>query len=218
MGLLNSLDKLLGVKRPAKAKTHKLKWKIPEVRYTAPIEDPDKTVYAVEKVLKARFTGGGEYFESVHAKTFGQGVFAYILVRTDKKTERETVAAEAYMIQEEDVLGFDVTSGPTLDQDLETLGYHYAFNRDYEVWSFKSLNIPITVFDIEGFGSFIEIALPATDIDSQRDRDEKRVMDMFKKLGISEKDILPADVVTLQMLSNQEQYEKGGGKAKGNLF
>ena len=65
---------------------------------------------------------------------------------------------------------------------------------------------------------FVEIAAPATDIDSQRDRDEKRVMDLFKKLGINEKDILPTDVVTLQMLSNQEQYEKGGGQAKGNLF
>jgi len=209
LGILEFLDKLVGVRRGKKAKSHKLKWKIPEVRYTAPVEDADKTIYALEKVLKARFTGGGEYLEAVHAKPFGNGVYAYLLVRTDKKTEKETIISEAYMLQEEDFLGFDVSSAPQIEDNIESLGYQYAFSRDYRVWSFKHASLPVVVFDVKDLGELVEVALPATNIDSQRERDEKLAMTLFKKLGINEKSLIPVDAVTLQLLTMQDAEKNG---------
>ena len=202
--LLKAVDKLLGIRRKVKEKKHTLKWKIPEARLTLPVKDADEIILLLEKKLRMRFTAGGEYSEIVHAKEYGEGVYSYFMVRTDKKTEEETVAADAYMLQEEDTLGFDVTSAFKVVQDLEELGYKEVFTRDYRYWAFKYFELPVKVFDIGGFGEFVEIAIPATNVDVAREKSEKKAMELVGKLGFKEKDAIPADLLTLQLMQTMQ--------------
>ncbi len=199
MDFLNALDKVLGIRRKAKPAKHKLKWKIPEARLTVKVKDVDDAVLLLEKKLRLPFTSGGEYFEIVHAKEYGNGVYAYLLVRTNAKTEEETIAADAYMLQEEDTLGFDVTSAFKLDENLEQLGYSKVLERAYRVWSFRSLELSVKVYDVDGFGAFVEVAIPATNFDDAREKAEKRALELLQKLGYGEKDVIPNDVITLQL-------------------
>ncbi len=203
--VLGALDKLLGIKRKPHPKDHKLKWKLPEQRLTVPLEDGEKTVGALEKKVKARFLGGGEYSDMVHAKEFGEGVFAYIVVRTDKKTEEETVIAETYMLQEEEKLGFDVASAFKIVEDLKDMGYEPALERSYQTWRFMHFEIPAIVYSIEGLGDFLELALPATNFVHQRERTEKKAFDLLGKLGFKKEDAIPTDVITLQLASQMQQ-------------
>ncbi|MFH1199661.1 MAG: hypothetical protein V1708_01190 [Candidatus Micrarchaeota archaeon] len=187
---------------------HKLKWNIPEARLTAPVEDAEKTVALVKK--QAIFSGGGEFVEEVHAKEYGQGVYAYYVIRTDKRTQEETVHFDGYMLDEEDRLGMDVSNAATFAKDLEMMGYKYAFVREVEVWSLRMLTVTINVFSVTGLGDFVEVALPATKFAKQREKDEKMAEKFFEKLKVDKKDIFPTDLITLQMASMQEEQEKSG--------
>ena len=206
MGLLESIDGLLGIKK--KANDHKLKWKLPEERITFPVEDADQAVGWVKSRLHARFTGGGEFFETVYSKEFGEGVFGYFLVRTDKKNERETVVAESYMLQEEDRLGVDVSSGFKIMQDFKQMGYQEAFQREYKVWWFRQLEIGITIYDISEFGAMVEFALPQTYYTKQREMSEKKLFDAVAKMGLEKQDGVPTDSITLQMMEMRQAEEE----------
>lgn len=197
--VLSALDRLLGIKRKPRPKEHKLKWKLPEQRLSVPIKDAEETVGKLEKKIKARFLGGGEYADVVHAKEFGEGIFAYILVRTDKKTEEETVIAETYMLQEEEKLGFDVASAYKIIDDLKDMGYEEVLQREYTVWRFQHFEIPAVVYSVNGFGDFLELALPATNFAHQRERTEKKAFELLEKLGFKKEEAIPTDVITLQM-------------------
>ena len=96
---------------------HKLKWKIPESKLTAPVADANLLVPQLKKLCK--FIGGGEFVDAVNCKEFGENVFAYFIVRTNKKTEEEQVLFEGYMLQEEDKLGFDVQSSFSFMEDFQ---------------------------------------------------------------------------------------------------
>jgi hypothetical protein len=170
---------------------------------TIPIEHCNKTVASLEKA-KARFTGGGVFNDVVHAKQYADGVFAYFIVRTDVRTERESLFADAYMLQEEDKLGLNLTAGFPVDEDLAKLGYSRALERRVEEWRFTHATIRAAVFDVQGFGKFLEIALPATKIEKAREASEKIAFTLIAKLGLHKEDVIPTDVITLQMLSTQQ--------------
>lgn len=203
---LGALKDLLGEK---KKPVHKLKWGLPEVRLSAPLEDAEATVGTLKK-MGLLFSGGGEYLEEVHYKDYGNNVFAYYILRTDKRSQEETVHFDGYMLQEEDRLGMDVTNAFTVAKSLEKIGYQFGFMRELEVWSFRALTRPVTVFEIKEAGDFIEAALPATKIASVRDKDEKWAESFFDKLKIRKEDVFPTDVMTLQLVSMlQPPTERG---------
>ncbi len=206
MGLLEELDKLIGVKK--KPKDHKLKWKLVEERITFPVKDADEAVGWVKNRLHGRFVGGGEYFETVHAKQVSDEVFAYMLVRTDKKTEEETLVAETYMLQEDERLGIDAASGYKLSQDLKQMGFEEAFQREYKVWWFRHIEIGITIYDIVDFGAFTEFSLPSTNFPKQREASEKKLFTAFQKMGLKKEEGVPTDVITLQMTEMMQEAEE----------
>jgi adenylate cyclase class IV len=202
MGLLSGITGLLPGKR--KPLEHKLKWKLPEQRLCAPVADADKTVALLEKKVRAKFVGGGSYAEVVHAKQYAEGVYAYIMVRTDRRTEEETVVSDGYMIQEEDIhLGMDVTSAFKIDENLQSMGYRQAFSRDLKAWRFSYFELFATVFDITDFGQLVEIAIPATNFEHARERAEKRAKDLLAKLSVKDQDVIPTDVTTLQLMRSE---------------
>jgi len=197
---LQSLIPLLPKKKPV----HKLKWKLPEQRFSMPIEDAEARVGQLEK-LKFKFVSGGEFMDVVHSKPYGEGVFAYFIVRTEKKTEDEHVLFDGYMIQEEEPLGLNLASSFSFMEDLEQLGYKQSLQRAVTEWRFLALPVKIAVFDVEGFGRFMEFALPATNFEDERKRQEKKLEDLFKKFGFKKEEALPTDVITLQWLSQQQE-------------
>ncbi|MBI5226046.1 hypothetical protein HY994_02280 [Candidatus Micrarchaeota archaeon] len=203
---LQALIPLLPKKKPV----HKLKWKLPEQRFCAPIEDAEKRVFELEK-LKAKFVSGGEFMDVVHAKPYGEGVFAYFIVRTEKKTEDEHILFDGYMIQEEEPLGLNLSSSFSFMEDLEGLGYKQSLQRAVTEWRFLMLPVKVAVFDVEQFGAFMEFALPATNFENDRKRQEKKLDDLFKKFGLKKEDALPTDVITLQWLSQQQEAAQGQG-------
>jgi adenylate cyclase class IV len=210
------MSAITGKRKPV---VHKLKWKLPEERITCPIEDADKTVQMLEKKLKAKFLGGGSFSEVVHAKPYADGVFAYLMVRTDTRTQEETVVSDGYMIQEEDIhLGMDVTSAFKIDEDLISMGYQPAFSRVYKAWKFGFFEIVCTVYDIESFGTFLEIAIPATNFSKARERAEKRASDLLAKLSIDANQSVPTDVTTLQLMQQQEDQKNGGRKPANSIL
>lgn len=203
---LQALIPLLPKKRPV----HKLKWKLPEQRFTAPVEDAEARVGALEK-MTAKFVSGGEFMDVVHAKPYGEGVFAYFIVRTEKKTEDEHVLFDGYMIQEEEPLGLNLASSFSFMEDLEQLGYTQALQRAVTEWRFLVLPVKVAVFDVEGFGRFMEFALPATNYEADRKKQEKKLDDLLKKFGFKKEETLPTDVITLQWLSQQQEQSQEGG-------
>lgn len=196
MGFLDFLS-------PKKPK-HELKWKLPEARLSIPVDDAEKIVFALKK-NKAKFVSGGEFADAVHAKKYGESVYGYFIVRTEKKTEREFVVADAYMLQEEDTLGSDVQSAYSVMEDLEKMGYREAFTREVTEWRFSYGVLRVAVFRTEGFASFVEIALPATKIESARELQEKQAFSLVGKLGFRKEDAIPLDVITIQMLEMQRK-------------
>ncbi|MFH0972211.1 MAG: hypothetical protein V1835_06645 [Candidatus Micrarchaeota archaeon] len=197
---------------------HMLKWGYPESRYTAPVGDIEKKIPILKKSCK--FSGGGEFMEEVHAKEYGQGVFAYFVVRTDKKTEQESMFADAYMLREDDKLGFDVQQAFKISEDLDKMGYRHAFDREIIVWSFRSIAKTVNAFSVADFGDFIEVGLPATKMKSMRDLDEKWVFPFFERLGIRKEEVIPTDLLTLQLMTMLQAQQEAdaqpkGGEAKG---
>ncbi|MBI2445858.1 hypothetical protein HYV43_05720 [Candidatus Micrarchaeota archaeon] len=202
---LQALIPLLPKKKPV----HKLKWKLPEQRFSVPVEDAEARVGVLEK-LKYKFVSGGEFMDVVHAKQYGEGVFSYFIVRTEKKTEDEHVLFDGYMIQEEEPLGLNLASSFSFMEDLEQLGYKQSLQRSVTEWRFLVPPVKVAVFDIEGFGQFMEFALPATNFQNERQKQEKKLDDLFKKFGFKKEDALPTDVITLQWLSQQQEAPNAG--------
>lgn len=189
---------------PKKKPVHKLKWSLPEQRVTLPLEDAEKAVFDLKK-KGAKFVSGGEFSDVVHAKEYGQGVFSYFIVRIEKKTEDEHVLFDGYMIQEEEPLNLDLTSSFSFMEDLEQLGYHQVLQRRVTEWRLSKVPLKLVVVDVEGFGKFLEIALPATKSQKQRDTQQKALEELVKKMGAKTEDAIPTDVVTLQWLSEQQK-------------
>ncbi len=185
---------------PKKQKMHELKWKLPEVRMVFPVKDPEKTVYDLKK-NKAVFTNGGQYFDIIHAKEYGEGVFAYFIVRTEKLTQKETLLFDGYMLQEEDRLGFEVQSSYSMAEQLDKLGYQEIASRELQEWNFTFGIVRIKVLDVKDFGSFLEFALPETKFDRAREAQEKTLEILFKKLTLEKKNAVPTDAITLQLAS-----------------
>lgn len=198
---------------PRRKPKHELKWPLPEMRLTVPIEDCEKTVGALKKA-HARFVSGGEFVDVIHAKQYAEGVYAYFIMRTEKKTEKETLFADAYMLQEEERLGVEVSASYSVIEDLEKLGFKKSLEREVTEWRFLYATVRAAVFDVLGFGSFLEIALPQTKFEKAREASEKTAFALVAKLGFKKEDIIPTDVITLQLLS-QKQAEEARSKALG---
>ncbi len=222
------LMKLLFPAKKPKPK-HLMKWGYPEARFTAAVDDVEKKIPKIKKL--AKFAGGGEFIEEIHAKDYGQGIFAYFIVRTDKKTEQETVFSDAYMLREEDKLGFDVQQAFKISQDFDQMGYRHVFDREIMVWSFRSVLRVVNAFDVADFGQFVEVGLPATKMASVREIDEKWVYSFYEKIGIKRPDVIPTDLITLELATIMEEENAGAnpqaqtgankmgfGGGKGNLF
>ena len=218
MGFLDFLFK----KKPV-GKQHELKWKLPEMRITFPINDAEKIVYALKK-NKCVFTAGGEFFDIIHSKPYGDGgVFAYFIARSEKLTQKETLLFDGYMLQEEDRLGFEVQSSYSIAEQIDKLGYKEVLTREVEEWSFNFGVIKIKVADIDGFGSFIEFALPETKFDRAREAQQKTLEILLKKLVLNKDEGIPTDVITLQLAEAAQQAQdgqqnQGGQQGQGKLF
>ncbi len=200
-------DSLFRKNRQVPSKAHEFKWAAPEQRLTAPIDDAEKTIAALRRE-KAAFVSGGEFIDVIHAKEYGQGVFAYFIVRTEKKTQKESVLFDGYMIQENDRLGEEVVSSSTLMRDLEELGYRQSLAREVTEWRFTIGVLRAAVFEIEGFGKFLEVALPEAKTDKIRETQEAASKSLFKKLGLKQEDAVPTDAITLQLVTLLQQAEQ----------
>ncbi len=205
MKLLNDVEKLLGLKKPP---IHKLKWKLPELRFVFPTKDAEAAVAKIRKL--AVFKQGGAFNDTILMKEYGEGVFAYFIIRSDKRSEEESVLFDGYMIQEEEPLGLSIESGFSTQESLQKLGYSPAFTRSLTEWRFSTINFRVGVFQIEGLGPFIEFALPQTDLEKTREIQQKAFDLAVKRLGLRQKDALPADVITLQLLSQKAPKPKTG--------
>ncbi len=192
-----------------KFKQHELKWKLPEQRFSFEIPDAEKAVYNLKK-NKAVFVSGGEFFDVIHAKQFGDnsGIFAYFIVRSEKRTQKETLLFDGYMLQEEDRLGFEVQSSYSMIEQLDKLGYQEAFARELEEWNFNFGVLRIKVLDIAKIGSFMEFALPETKFDRAREAQEKTYNLLLSKLGLDKKKAVPTDAITIQLMEETEKAEK----------
>ncbi|MFH1779732.1 MAG: hypothetical protein ABH803_01135 [Candidatus Micrarchaeota archaeon] len=188
------------------AKQHSLKWGLPEQRLTGIIKDAEKTVYALKK-NKAAFISGGEFIDVIHAKQLAPQVFTYFIVRTEKKTEKETILFDGYMAQEDENIDLEVQSSYSIQEDLDKLGYQEAFARAVTEWQFKLMLIKIKVLEIDEFGCFIEIALPKTKMERTRKNQEKQTLDFLEKLGVKKEEIIPTDVITIQMMESVEKQK-----------
>ena len=194
---------------------HELKWKLPEARLTAPVGDAEEFVGKLKKL--ARFVGGGEFVDDVHAKEYGEGVYSYFIVRTDKKTERERLVADAYMLREEEKLGLDVESAYEIAENLDEMGYKRVFSREFTLWSFFAGALPVAVYSIIDFGDFVETSLPATKLDTVRKKNEEQAEKLFEKMGIKKEEVIPTDVTTIQytLMQQGREGEGSGGEGEG---
>jgi len=209
MGFLDFLFKKKQLKQ------HELKWKLPEMRVTFPIKDAEKMVYGLKK-NKAVFSSGGEYFDIIHSKQYGDAVFAYFIVRSEKLTQKETLLFDGYMLQEDDRLGFEVQSSYSIAEQIDNLGYKESLAREIEEWSFNFGVIKIKVADIGNFGQFVEFALPETKFDRAREAQQKTLDLLVKKLALNKDEAIPTDIITLQLAETaQEQQEAQAGQEKG---
>lgn len=199
MGLWESLF------RRHKAKSHSLKWPLPESRLTIPLDDAARTVAALKK-NKAKFVSGGEYRDLVHAKDYGSA-FAYFILRTDARTDEEELLFDGYMIQEEERLGTSLSSGGIISNDLEALGYARVLSRSLTEWRFNAGLLRAAVFEIDGFGALLEIALPESKTVQGRELQEKAAKSLLKKLELNEADAVPTDAITLQLTAMMQQKE-----------
>ncbi|NUN11277.1 hypothetical protein HUU53_01385 [Candidatus Micrarchaeota archaeon] len=198
---LSFIQKLFEKKKP---KLHMLKWGLPEQRLVAEVKDADKTVYALKK-NKAKFVSGGEFIDRIHAKQLGETAFTYFIVRTEKKTENETILFDGYMAQEEEQLNLQLQNSYSIEEDLDNLGYAEAVNREVIEWRFNYSLIKASVFEIDGFGSFIEIAIPKTKLVRTRENQEKQAFELLEKIGIKKEEAIPTDVITLQLVQSMQE-------------
>ncbi|MFH0713249.1 MAG: hypothetical protein V1722_01925 [Candidatus Micrarchaeota archaeon] len=203
---------VLNLFQKKKPPQHELKWKIPEARLIAPVDDAEKYINQLRH--KARFVGGGEFTETVYYKEYGENVNAYFTVRVDTKTENETLLFDGYMIQEDEKLNLDVASAYTIQPYLEKFGYKKAFDRGLTIWQFSAGIITIMVYSIDDFGDFIEITLPATKFVKAREATENFAFNFFAKLEIKKDAIIPTDVNTLQLMQLREAGQQLEGEGK----
>lgn len=192
--------------KPRKRPVHELKWPIPEAHFCAQVKDAEEMVAKIKKA-RGLFLGGGEFLDVVHAKEFGQGVFAYFIVRTDKRTQNEQLLFEGYMLEDEEKLGVDLAVGPQMMEDLQNLGYQQALAREVVVWNFKMPLYSVLVYSISEFGSFVEVVLPASKLERSREKTQKLALDFFELLGVKKEEVIPTDTITLQLVSSTQ---KGG--------
>jgi len=198
------METLSGRKKPV---VHELKWKIPESRSSAPLEDAETAVASLRKFCI--FKSGGEFYDTIYTKEYGDGVFAYFIVRTDKRTEKETLVFDGYMVQEEDEkLGFDLETGFAMMKNLASMGYKQEFAREVTEWHFSYHTLEVSVYDIADFGAFVQVSLPATKIESIRKLAEKSVDAFYEKLKVQKRDIIPTDVITLQVMLSRQAAEE----------
>ena len=179
---MNPLENILNVFGKKKPPLHELKWKIPEARLTAAVDDIEKYIGLLRR--KTRFITGGEFVDSVYYKEYGENVYAYFTVRIDSKTQQENLLFDGYMIQEEDKLDLEVASAYTIQTYLEKLGYKKGFDRSLTVWKFTAGIITLTAYSIDDFGDFIEISLPGTKFVKAREATEQFAFNLFEKIGI----------------------------------
>ncbi|MFQ5405540.1 MAG: hypothetical protein ACE5DI_00070 [Candidatus Micrarchaeia archaeon] len=206
--------KSLNFFRPRKRPVHEMKWPLPEEKRTVPIQDPEKIIGKLRKL--ALFTSGGQFLDVVHAKQYGNGVMAYFIIRTDKRTEKEKVFFEGWMLQESEKLGMDVAIGPELMENLEKLGYKQAFPREETLWQFKHAALSINVYEITNFGAFLEISIPQTKLDKTRKHDEKVADKLLEHLKVKTEEVLPTDVTSLQLAAMLQMQQ--GQKQQGENF
>ncbi len=208
----NPFEQVLALLGKRKPQVHELKWKIPEARLAAPVEDAENTVAMLRR--KARFTGGGEYTDTVYYKEYGENIYAYFTMRIDNRTQAENLLFDGYMIQEEEKLNLEVASAYSMQPYLEKLGYKKAFDRRITIWQFTASIITITVYSIEEFGDYVEVSLPPTKFIKAREAAENFALNLIEKLGIKKDDVIPIDVNTLQLLQGKEAPQESGK----NLF
>ncbi len=206
---LNPLDAIMTLFKKKKA-LHELKWKIPEERLTAQIEDAEKYIAALRK--HARFISGGEFVDTVHAKEYGENVYAYFIIRVDKKTESEKLLFDGYMIQEDERLDVEVTSAFAVEPHLEKLGYKKSFMRELTLWQFNAGIVKITVYSITDFGDFIEMALPATKFVKARETTENFAFNLFQKIGVKREEVIPTDVNTIELFEEKQRSQQQGAE------
>ncbi|MFA6329559.1 MAG: hypothetical protein WCX64_02635 [Candidatus Micrarchaeia archaeon] len=198
------LSALSGKKKPV---VHELKWKIAESRSSAPLEDAETTVSQLRKFCV--FKSGGEYYDTIYTKEYGDGVFAYFIVRTDKRTEKETLVFDGYMVQEEDEkLGFDLETGFEMMKNLASMGYKQEFAREVTEWHFTYHLLSVSVYEITDFGAFVQVSMPATKLEGARKLAEKSLDAFFEKLKVQKRDIIPTDVITLQVMLGRQAAEE----------
>jgi adenylate cyclase class IV len=197
MGLFDAL-----LPKP-RGKTHTLKWPLQELRYTAPVDDAEALVAKIKKE-KAVFVSGGEFADVVHAKAYGSA-FAYFIVRTEKKTQKEFVLFDGYMLQEGDRLGSEITASSYITRDLEELGYQQALVRGVTEWRFLLGVLRVAVYDVDGFGALLEVALPEAKTDKAREIQDKACKTLFKRLAIKIEEAAPTDAITLQLVSQANE-------------
>jgi adenylate cyclase class IV len=210
------LPKFLDFLKPKAVKrSHKLKWPLPEMRLTVPLKDVNEAVASLKK-SGAKFLGGGEFIDQVYRKEYAPNVYAYYLLRTDAKTRKETVLFEGYMIQETEKLNLEAESGYSFSQSLPEMGYEKAFDRMVTERRFSSGFLRVVVLEVEGLGDFLELAIPQTKVDKTRELQQKSAFSLLKKMGFKENEVIPADALTIQGLSQQQPEKKE--KKKGDLF
>jgi len=208
------LADLLGFLKPkTQKKMHKLNFPLPEMRLTVPLKDVNETVTKMRKG-GAKFVGGGEFADRVYRKEYGSGAYAYYWLRTDARTEKESLVFDGYMIQEKERLNLDVVSAYSLAENLPQMGYEEVFNRQVTERRFLSGFLRALVIEVDGLGDFLELALPETKVDKTRELQEKTAFKLLEKLGFKKDEVIPVDVLTIQGLSQQQPKQKG----KGNLF
>ncbi len=201
-------------------KKHVLKWEIPEKRVLVPVKNIEKYLVEIKK-KRAKFVSGGEFLDDIYAKEYGDGILAYFIIRTNKKTEEEKIYFDGYMLREEKYkVNSDVELTSIMSEDIEKMGYKEIFQREIEEWVFQKGFIKVSFFKIVDLGNFIEFALPATKVEETRELHEKMLKTLLKSLKISEKETIPTDAITFHyfaILQQQTGQNKKRGK-KHSLF
>ena len=121
----------------------------------------------------------------------------------------ETLLFDGYMIQEEERLNLEVASAYTIQQYIEKFGYKKGFDRAITLWQFTAGIISITVYSIDEFDDFIEVALPGTKFVKAREAAENFAFNLLEKLGVKKDDVIPTDVNTLQLMQVKESGQAG---------
>lgn len=196
------IESIASVFKRKKPPMHELKWKLPEERLTIAVDDANKHIAFLRR--KARFVSGGEFIDTILAKTYGENTYAYYIIRTEKKTEKEFLLFDGYMIQEDDHIDTEIQSSYSMQKYLGQMGYEAKFQREVTEWRFSAGIIGIKALSITDFGDFIEISLPGTKFEKARELAETYAFGMFNKMGFTKEEVIPTDIITLQIAQMQE--------------